>query len=516
MMRSEEILEALAEVDARFPTDRWRVGGLRALPLFRYELYNGNHTLHHRPGRSSSKPRRIDAIRAKASAAARLVRAEVLDRSARAKIERVDALLFSDGVSFAELSGRYYERFCDPLRERLSRLGLTSLLATPLDAYAFPRHSPSVFVQPAIEVARVRAVLDGRLRRPQVDLPQFDEVCSFLEQRYPGIVVPTSTRLWRIVASIEAFASMYSILLRRTLPRVVYLVCFYGSERFAMLLAAHRLGIRTVDIQHGYSGDLHWAYARWSKMPAGGYDLLPRYFWCWSDDERRTMSDWADRSGGAHRVLVGGNLFANMWREGGSALVYRYDTEVRAELARHVGRVAVLYAANGLETDEQLCRLARVIRATAGEMFWYYRLHPCRSPDAQRVAEIFAREGASTIEISQATKLPLYALLRHVSLHVTESSTTVIEASDFGVPSVLHGTVEAPSFAQYVASGWLRIAEHSDDLPGALRYQLAQRDELRRGRPGVLSPAGLDELLELACPPPGGQSRDEMRHADAS
>lgn len=516
-MRSEEIADALAAVDAAFPTDRWRVGGLHALPLFRYEVYNGNHTLHHRSGRSRVAPHPVvGAVGAKVGAAVRRARMEFHDRSARAKVGRADTVLFSDGVSFAQLSGRHYERFCDPLRERLARVGVTSLLLTPLHAYAYPRHSPSVFVQPALDVARVRAVAESRVRRPELDLPGYDEAVAFLERRHPGIVLPTRTRLSRVVVNIEVFASMYSRLLRRARPRVVYVVCFYGSERFAMLLAARRLGIPTVDIQHGYSGELHWAYSRWTNMPSGGYELLPRYFWCWSEDERRTMSAWADQSGGAHRVLVGGNLFANMWRDGRNEVVHRYDEDVSGQIARHPGKVAVLYAANGLETDDQLRRLASVIRATASDMFWYCRLHPCRSTDAGRAAEILRSEQASTFEIERATRLPLYAWLRHVSLHVTESSTTVMEASDFGVPSVLFGAVEAPSFAPYVESGWLRVANAPEEVPQALRHQLAHRETLRLRMTGVVSPPGLEELLGLARAEvyPSG-NRVEERRQDA-
>ncbi|MBX3260992.1 MAG: hypothetical protein KF782_15005 [Labilithrix sp.] len=502
-MRSEEILDALAELDAAFPTHRWTIDGINVLPLFRYEVYNNNHALYRRsPGeRRADKleaPKRVGrALRSKAAAALRLGRARWSDRAASAPISRADALLFSDGVSFSLLHGRYYDRFCDPIREQLERRGLRTLLATPLEGYAVPRHSPSLFVQPALDRAKIRGLFESRLRRPAIELPEYERACSALVERHPGMSVPATERLTRTSIYIQVFADVYTMLLRRVRPRVVYLVCYYGSERFAMQLAARRLGVPTVDVQHGYSGELHWAYARWMNVPPGGFELLPRYFWCWSEEERRTIASWAERSGGAHRARVGGNLFARMWRDDDAEIVKRYDREVRGVVDANRPRVPVLYAANGLETEAQLRALAEVIRATRDELFWLVRLHPCRITDRARL-ETILRESGTAFDVERATSLPLYALLRNVELHVTESSTTVIEASEFGVPSVLWGALEAPSFAPYVASGWLRVAEDAGAVADELRRQGKRRDELRRSLAAGPRASDLDELLALA------------------
>jgi hypothetical protein len=104
--------------------------------------------------------------------------------------------------------------------------------------------------------------------------------------------------------------------------------------------------------------------------------------------------------------------------------------------------------------------------------------------------------GARDFDIDNATDLPLYALLRHVALHVTESSSTVIEAAGFGVPTVLWGRLDAESFASYIASGWVLPAEPAD-VPGALDRQLAARETLSYDA-GVVMPPGLPELLALA------------------
>lgn len=498
-MRSEQIVDALARLDEAVPTHRWIVGRLHALPLFRYEVYTRNHSLQRRD--AAGAPGRA---RAAVHALERGLRARWQDRGASARMQRADVLLFSDGVSFVRLGERYYDRFCDPLRERLEARGLRTLLLTPLDTYFWPRHSSSSFVQHEIDRARMRAMLASRVTRPRVVLPGYDQAIATLRERYSNIVVPEPHAMFRSAVYIETYAALYTRWLERVRPRAVYLVCYYGAERFAMVLAARRMGIPTIDIQHGYSGELHWGYARWQNVPVGGYELLPRWFWCWSESERASISQWASLTSGAHDVRVGGNPFATMWRQDEAPMVAEHDRRIERLLSRHRGRTPVLYAANGLETEQQIRRFAKIVRDTKDQFFWYFRLHPCRAVAPGQIDATFRSEGATAIDVENATNLPLYALLRHVSLHVTESSTTVMEASEFGVPSVLAGASEAPSFQQYVDSGWLRVADDLETLPEHMATQLGRRESLRAALPPDTEPPGLEALLSIGGRRNGG------------
>jgi hypothetical protein len=508
-MRADAILDVLTAVDAKHATDEWLIGDVHALPLFRYEVHTRNYDLYQRTG--GPPPSRLAGLasRARDAAGGGRPRVRPAPGGRRADAPRrgpVDAVLYSDGVSFVERLGKQYDRYLDPLKEQLERVGATSLMLTPIDTYLVPRYSPSVFLQPRIDVAHAKARIKSRLGKlPPARMPGYDEVL----RSFTGVALPSMRHLQRVMLYTEEFAALYTKLLKKLRPRVVYIVAYYGSERFAMMLAAHRLGIPTVDIQHGYSGELHWGYARWSRIPAGGYALLPRYFWCWTEEDYKSMSAWTGRSRGAHHTLLGGILLQEMWKERssrapledgdrGDGLVAVYDTRVHALFARHHGQRGLLYTASGFETDEQLALLGRAITETAGELFWYVRMHPCRLDVDQRIASGLRAAGAVTFDIENATSLPLYALLRHVAVHLTESSSTVVEAAAFGVPTVLWGTLETESFASYVASGWALPAEPAD-VPAALRTQLRARAALPYD-PEVAIPRGLPELLALARP----------------
>jgi hypothetical protein len=203
--------------------------------------------------------------------------------------------------------------------------------------------------------------------------------------------------------------------------------------------------------------------------------------------------------------VVGGHLFEQMWRRSPSAevrpasmntVVAAFDERVSALLARHPGKKAVLYTASGFEDDEHVRGIGAAIRATQADSHWYCRMHPVRMGDARRFQELLRESGARSFDVENATALPLYGLLRHMDLHVTEGSSTIIEATNFGVPSVLWGTLEVASYPAFISSGWLRAASQTE-LPEVMRQQVLARAGLTR-ESSEGEPVGLPELLALA------------------
>ncbi|MGH9577262.1 MAG: hypothetical protein ACRD3R_07475, partial [Terriglobales bacterium] len=120
---------------------------------------------------------------------ARFVRAYVSDyRRNLRPAGAVDAVFLSDGVSYTQVDGEWYEKFCEPLIERFRARGMRCFLMSPLREYYVPRHTPSMFVQPFVDLAIARALAASRLRaQRRMNLPRFDEFRSELHARETGI-----------------------------------------------------------------------------------------------------------------------------------------------------------------------------------------------------------------------------------------------------------------------------------------------------------------------------------------
>jgi len=107
------------------------------------------------------------------------------------------------------------------------------------------------------------------------------------------------------------------------------------------------------------------------------------------------------------------------------------------------------------------------------------------------------KKGIKDVELGQATSLPLYALLRHMDLHITEYSSTVIEAEAFGVPSVVMNPLEADMFQEQISSGWALPAYTAEEVMDALQLQLDRKKLLREAKATRSENDGLSFLLNL-------------------
>jgi sugar phosphate isomerase/epimerase len=78
-----------------------------------------------------------------------------------------------------------------------------------------------------------------------------------------------------------------------------------------------------------------------------------------------------------------------------------------------------------------------LIRESPSAWRWWLRLHPCRLHEREEIRSVLTERGLHNVLLDQATDLPLYALLRHMDVHLTEWSSVLLEAESFGVPSVV-------------------------------------------------------------------------------
>jgi hypothetical protein len=93
--------------------------------------------------------------------------------------------------------------------------------------------------------------------------------------------------------------------------------------------------------------------------------------------------------------------------------------------------------------------------------------------ERRQIAGLVARVGR--LELEEPSTLPLYALLRATSAHVTYSSSTVLEAAEFGVRSVLTSDEWATAYPQAVEDGTVMIATTPEELLSAIAAQSARR-----------------------------------------
>lgn len=455
---SSEFMAALAQIEAQFPVLDWRVGDVPIWPLARIRWMFSEWAAHYANAGTGSSPRlrAVDRLARLVTRPLAALRAANSDASAidRGPVRR-DLLFLSDGVSFAKLGDRWVEKFCDPLISIAARHGLTTALWTPSYALRVPRLTPSRFIQPALDRANVVGALRASAGAESADLPGHAGVASLLRSRGFASGPLEPSKLASDGGRLRALANLYRRRLDRVRPRMAFIVGFYGVEGMAYVLACRESGIPVVDLQHGVEGEMHPAYAAWPQPKGSSHALLPDRFWVWSQWERGVIERWS--AGTRHSALVGGNPWMSVWQDGADwPGVTALREQAQALRDRAGERIRVLVTLQyGLDPSEQIEPLARLLRARDSRLAIWVRLHPAMLERREEIRSILGAAGEC--ELDEPTDLALQSILPLAQVHLTHSSSAVIEAAQFGVRSVVTSRYGAELFGPLSQAGWIRV-----------------------------------------------------------
>jgi hypothetical protein len=220
-------------------------------------------------------------------------------------------------------------------------------------------------------------------------------------------------------------------------------------------------------------------------------------FWCWSDEEARAIRRWSAPLGGTHLPFVGGNLWLETWLRGDAEVVSRYDEKILGIKRHHTKRGHVLLTLPWGVAWPEVERQLTLVGSSNRDFVWWVRLHPAATCERERVRELLSTRAAScSFELDAATDMPLYALLRHMDAHVTHCSSTVLEAREFGLRSIISSEYGGDLFRDEIAQGWGVLAVEPAQFRRTLEQIVIQRTnvnatEARR----KVAKRSLDELL---------------------
>lgn len=463
MKTSSEILDAINALEARFPVASWRAGDIDLWPSYRFRLYGNaiDSALL-----TQAAPTSTDRLRRLFDRAARTLWRVPLaawrDRQANATWRSdCSAVFFSDGISFMELNGRWFDRIVDPLMQAMDKRNLHSLKLTPLSEAHVPRSYNSRFVQPAID----RIKLLATRQRPSLDLPQFDEFEQAAKSTF-GARVPSRSWLQVQAARLDALAQWFGKRLHDSGASHAFVNTFYSLEGQAFVQAARRLGVRSIDLQHGMQGPHHAAYARWPQVPAAGYSTLPDEFWVWGEEEAAAIAHWS-RHPNKHQPRIIGNYWLQRWRDDTDPLISAYLAEARA--LRSPGTAQVLVCLSWGLADEETEKLLQAAKLCDLSVAWWWRLHPVESGRREAFSARLQQHGLDGSRVGTATDLPLYALIRCADMTVAHSSTVILEAAELGIPSVVTSDYGAELHANLIRTGMAVQATQADTIANAIQ-----------------------------------------------
>ena len=309
--------------------------------------------------------------------------------------------------------------------------------------------------------------------------------------------LPTIEWLRGQLSRIRSVAGYFSRMLERTQARVGFVNTYYSAEGMAFILACRKHGVAAIDIQHGMQGHKHVAYGCWRNMLASGYELLPNQFWVWSQTEADAISAWRPSAMTDHVPIVVGNPWRQLWLGDGEPFVRETLAQVAEAIdASHAKRHVLVTLTRGVEWGED-AKILRALALLGRDYMCWIRPHPAAMHEAGRVREEAKRFGVANFDIERSAQFPLYALMPRMSVNVTHSSTTVLEAESFGVPSVVTSDYGLDFFRDKLDSGTARAALTTESIAEAIAQSCdmsaARRTTVPMGNAGSIE-AGFNAL----------------------
>jgi hypothetical protein len=487
-MSISKTMDLINEIENEFAVDQWISNGMHVWPLLRQNIAHQIYNFLNRTDKSNKKDSRSVALVQSSYNQLNILisylKAYLGDYQKNAKPERDCGAIFlshSTCRSFP-FNGKMYDIFCDPLISILENLNIKSLVLelAPEHEYRIPRFNSSIFIEPILLYLKIKSILLRRNKDHSSDLfNNYTRLMEYLGRKIKGFNSLQYSYIFGQIKYIRSTADYFKQLFSVVRPSMGFVVTFYSREGMAFNLACHEFGIPSLDIQHGAQGPLHFAYGRWHNLPAGGYELLPSYFLCWSEKEEREINEWGQKSSGRHIPVVLGNLYMDMFKDANNPITNYYALkieDIKNSKKKDVHILMTLQPGYGL-----LDLYKDVISSSPLSWFWWIRLHPGMQKEKKRISRELMDLHTNNYNIEEASGLPLYAILPNVDVHVTQWSSTVIEAMQFGIPSVVTHSNGRKYFPDIVASGFAVLAFTKADLIDKISDQVTRKKSNRFG-----------------------------------
>jgi hypothetical protein len=469
-MKNSETIDIINEVENQFPVDQWVVGGVHLWPLLRINMsfqlfdFSRNSNKVDKKKHYSTNVKKIQEL---LSIPTSYINATLKDHEKNTKPKKgFDAVFLNHSTCrlFA-VNGKMFDVFCDPFINILNGLNIKSFVMefAPGNEYRISRYNGSMFIDMDLFLLRIKAFLSrGNMDNSTNFANDYGCLKEYLFRRVDGFSLGEVDRIYRQVHYIRLVADYFKNIFSVLEPRMGFVVTYYSSFGMAFNLACRESGIPSIDIQHGVQGALHPAYGRWHRLPAKGYELLPAFFLSWSEKEAGAIEEWNKEVADWHSPVVLGNLYMHMFREDNNPIVQYYRLKINDIINNAKRKLNILIT---LQPGYGLTSVFKDAIATApGSWFWWVRLHPGMHKEKDKILKELMELHVDNFNVKDASELPLYAMLPQMDVHVTGWSSTVIEAAQFGVPSVVTHIDGRELYSDLISSGVAGTAFTKDEL----------------------------------------------------
>jgi hypothetical protein len=220
-------------------------------------------------------------------------------------------------------------------------------------------------------------------------------------------------------------------LLKNLKPKEIRMLCYYDDIMLSLCIAANKLSLPVIDMQHGTQGGFHVAYSSFGKLPNGGYNSIPSAFSVWDLPSQRDLEN--AQIVPAEKIILEGNP----WIEFNKS---KFKKSVNDKT------IDILYT---LQTGVPIHEFVyEVIAETSTKYKWVLKTHPRMKGSEITVIEGRLKELIAAKRVEIDTKSNLLPLLLSSKLHTSAFSGSIQEARLMNIPTIISDALGVETFRQ--------------------------------------------------------------------
>lgn len=472
---NSELLSIIAmnlinEIEEQFPVDQWLIGNIHIWSVIRSTLFGMTAEKTHKRVSNSKKTERNLNCEIKTK--------KDLDWMKN----KVDAVFLSRAGFRSSIDGIWYSRFCDPLVDELENMDMKTLSLDYLigdNEYRHPEYKKSIHIQNHLNYVVNRNNGNENIKYNLVGFNAFLYKLKILKVK-TKLNVPSfsleSVRNDYII--VRRMSNYFKMILSNVKPKIGFVSVYQNHIGYAFCLACKECGVVSVDIQHGVHFE-NACYTRWNKIPQSGYELVPNYFWCFDKMYMNMIKNWTKKVPEIHDAVDGGNPWIEMCLKEDKKLLRNIKDDVRKKMGIMLKKhncVNILYT--HISPGKIPDMLLEAINKAPDNWNWLIRFHPMTPrSDKERDIDLLESLTNPNIEYKFSTELPILGLLDLCDVNITLGSSTIVEATHFGVSTILldSNPYYKKLYKSAFDSGLARVANCTESMLTSIKEEVDKR-----------------------------------------
>jgi hypothetical protein len=428
------VIECLHNLESNYPVDTWKINEMHIWPLLKkiifYQVYLKVGKVIEKEPTSCSRFQKLLLKFRKYLMAFSALR--------KLRLSKVDFIFSGASPYRVSLKNKSFNRYFDPIMDYLEKQKKNSYIFeydchTGLSLYKKQR---------VIQLPHLLPFFSGKGNylddiQSFKKLEGFSDLFGELKKLLDLEENVVKYSLVKQIKAVNTWANLYEFILKKTQPKYVLGLCYYSNAQYGLNLAASKLGITSIDMQHGSQGPLHFAYY-FTKIPEAGFNILPRVFWMWDEPSYRNILRWTNIK--SHYPVLGGNPWIEMIKK-----------DYRKDKIYNGSKPMILFTLQPLDPiiDDYFLE---VMSLTSNKYNWWLRLHPRMSQQEISILENKLKEISlyGVVNLQEASTGPLPVLLQECDLHVSRYSGSISEAALVNRFSLIIDEIGKSSFEELI------------------------------------------------------------------